>query len=135
MMNIKGVFGLFTLIYIPSLIIAGIVLTYLEIDSMIGLNEIILILVLSRVSYLFTKKNKQYFTDSEKTKVIIGLIIIDLLTQTLLSATAIISNEAGFSYSSLLTATGLGIAIHGLIIWFLIGRMHKMLVKDGVIEK
>ena len=134
-MSIKETLVRFTLIYIISLVSAGIALAYFEIDRMSGLNTGILLGAVYWACYSFTKKNERFFTDNEKRKVIIGCIIIDLAVQLIFITAGTASGEISMSFRSFLFGIIFSAVLHGVVIWFWVGYTKKLCIKHGLIEE
>ena len=133
-MTILGVLGRFALIYIVLIIIAGIIFNYLGISSSGGVNIGILLGTLCWVCTAFAKKNGRFFDKSEKTKVIAGFIIINILIQGVFSTAALVGSKQEVSVLMMLFVLGFVGLLHAAAIYFFIGVVQKSLIKQGVID-
>jgi len=88
-MSISGVLGRFLAVYVVLVICAGFAIRYFGITSNSGVNVGILIGAVMWSCTAFGMKNKRYFTAPEKSKVVWGMIGINLLLQLLIGGAAL----------------------------------------------
>ena len=132
-MTLKGLLLRFFLGYLALLIVAGLTLSYFEIKGNSGLNVGILAGMIYWVCFSFGQKNGRYFTKREKTTVVIGLIAIDIILQLLLSLAALLDQNLSPSAGPLIFALGFVGLLHALVIYYFVGTIEKMLIKQKVI--
>ncbi|WP_444914518.1 ABZJ_00895 family protein [Microbulbifer sp. TRSA007] len=133
-MSIRGVLTRFTLTYITLIFIVGFTLNYFGVDSNSGVNFGILLGTIFWVCSSFANKNRRYFNKSEKTRVVIGLIAINMLIQAIFGAIALSESGHEVSGSVLLFSVAIIGAIHAVAIYFFVGFAKKTLIKQGIIE-
>jgi uncharacterized membrane protein (UPF0136 family) len=123
----------FGIVYGLLLITGGLVLSYFEAKSNSGLNTGILIGSVMWVCQDFAKRNRRYFTPGEKTKVVLGLLAVDVVLQLLLGMAALAS--VGIGFTALLLGLLFVAVMHGILIYVGVGLMKKPLLKQGVIDE
>lgn len=134
-MTVKGVLWRFTLAYIAALVLVGYTLNYFGIKGGSGINTAILMGCIFWVCSAFAKANKRYFTASEKTAVVLGLILIDIVFQWSVSWLVLSQKHPSSSPGgALLFATLFIGTLHAILIYFLVGAVKKSLVKQGIVE-
>ena len=133
-MGVSGVLGRFTLIYMVLIIAMGAVLHFLGAGGNSGVNIAILLVTVFWMCSAFAKKNGRYFDKSEKTKVVVGLILINITIQGLFGAAVLIASGGEISSSVMLFSVGFVGLLHAVAIYFFVGIVRKMLLKQGVIS-
>jgi hypothetical protein len=128
-MSISGVLGRFLGAYVVLMIGAVVALRLLGISSNSGVNVGILIGAVLWPCMAFGTKNKRYFTASEKTKVVWGMIGINLLLQLLVGGGALAA-AGKLSVGVLAMAAALVGVIHSLAIAYFVGLGGKLLDKQ-----
>ena len=127
-MSISGVLWRFLGAYVVLMIAAVVALRLLGITTNSGVNVGILIGAVLWSCIAFGTKNKRYFTASEKSKVVWGMIGINLLLQLLVGAGALAAEGK-------LSAGALGFALlfvgvlHSLAIAYFVGLGGKLIDK------
>jgi hypothetical protein len=129
-MTISALLARFTVIYIALLIAAGALVSALGLKGGSGFNTAILMGAVMWSCMSFGKANGRYFEGSEKTRVILGILVINLFIQ--------LAMVALFAQSSIPLSSGfmLGVfifigLIHGAIIYFFVGFTGKQLSKTN----
>jgi hypothetical protein len=133
-MSIKGVLLRFFLLYAVLIIVAGLVMNHFGIKQNTGVNIGILAGCVFWVCSAFGKNNGRYFSGTEKTAVVLGLVAIDVSLQLLFGAAALSQSSAGFSAGALTFAVGFVGVLHAIAIYFFVGIAKKPLIKQGVIS-
>jgi uncharacterized membrane protein (UPF0136 family) len=123
----------FGILYGLLLIAGGLVLSYFEAKSNSGLNTGALIGSVAWACQVFAKKNRRYFTPAEKTKVVLGMLAVDVALQLLFGMAALAS--VGIGSTALLLGVVFVAVLHGVLIHVGIGMMKKPLIKQGVIDE
>jgi hypothetical protein len=125
----------FFLVYTGLMVVAWIVLVLLRFGNFIGLDVAMLFGAITIVSAQFAKKNGRYFSNEEKTKVVLGMLAIDLVLQFLLSILpAMLPGGHGLSASTLLFMLGVVGILHFLAISLFVTLERRFLIKRGIIE-
>lgn len=127
-MSISGVLSRFFAVYVVLMICAAVAFPLFGITSNAGVNVGILIGAVMWPCIAFGKKNKRYFTVSEKSKVVWGMIGINLLLQLLVSGAAL-ATEGKLSVSALAFALVFVGVLHSLAIAYFVGSAGKNLDK------
>jgi len=128
-MSISGVLGRFLAVYVVLVICAGFAIRYFGITSNSGVNVGILIGAVMWSCTAFGMKNKRYFTAPEKSKVVWGMIGINLLLQLLIGGAALAA-EGKLSIGALVFALVFVGLIHSLAIAYFVGLAGKSLNKQ-----
>ena len=132
-MTIIGVLGRFTLMFIILTIIVGLILNYVGIESSGGADIGVLIGAMFWSCSSFAKNNGRYFDKSEKIKVVVGFIIIDIAIQAAFAAAALLESGYDINVSMLVFSLGFVGFLHAVAIYFFVGIIKKSLIKQGVI--
>lgn len=128
-MSIAGVLWRFLGVYVVLMIATVVALRLLGITTNSGVNVGILIGSVLWPCTAFGTKNKRYFTASEKSKVIWGMIGINLLLQLLVGGGALAA-------AGKMSVGALGLAVlfvgvlHSLVIAYFVGQAGKTLDKQ-----
>lgn len=134
-MTISGVLGRFLAVYVVLMICAGFALRFFGITSNTGVNIGILIAAVMWPCTAFGLKNKRYFIASEKTKVVWGMIGINLLLQLVVGG-ATLATEGKLNVGALAFALVFVGAIQSLGIAYFVGltgkNLNKQLQKQAV---
>jgi len=123
--SISGVLWRFLGVYVALMIMAAIAFQLLGFTPNSGVNVGILICAVLWPCMVFGTKNKRYFTAPEKTKVVWGMIAINLMLQLLVGGGALAAEGK-------LTAGTLGVAmlivgvLHSLAIAYFVGAGGKL---------
>lgn len=133
-MSIKGVLLRFFLFYTVLIVVAGLVMNHFGIKQSSGVNFGILAGCVFWVCGAFGKKNGRYFSRSEKTAVVLGLVVIDITLQLLFTAAALSQTPTGVSAGALIFAVGFVGSLHAIAIYFFVSFAKKPLIKQGVIS-
>jgi hypothetical protein len=134
-MSIKGVLWRFALAYLAVVIAAGIALNYFGVEGGSWVNIAALAACVSWVCTAFGKANGRYFTSSEKTAAVIGLLAIDLVLQFVVTfAVALSRGPSQANSGALVFALVFVGALHAVAIYFFVGMTGKSLAKQGVIS-
>jgi hypothetical protein len=128
-MSISGVLGRFLGAYVVLMVVAGVAIRLLGITSNTGVNVGILIGAVLWPCVAFGTKNKRYFTAPEKTKVVWGMIAINLMLQLLVGGAALAA-EGKLSLGALAIAMLVVGVIHSLAIAYFVGLGGKLLDKQ-----
>ena len=131
-MSIGRLLFRFGILYGLLLIAGGLVLTYFEAKSNSGLNTGALIGSVAWACHGFAKKNRRYFTPGEKTKVVLGMLAVDVALQLLFGMAALAS--VGIGFTALLLGVLFVAVLHGVLISVGVGMMKKPLIKQGLID-
>ncbi len=128
-MTITGVLWRFALAYILSLVAVGAVLDFLGFAGNSGLNIAVLAGCIMWSCILFGKANNRYFTRSEKTTVLLGMLAIDIVLQvaTLYATSFQAVSDAGIK--AMVIALGVLGLFHALTIYLFIGFAGKLLAR------
>jgi hypothetical protein len=133
-MGVAGTLGRFVLIYFVINIIAGMVLSFFNISSNIGVGVGILTATIFLVCTSFAKKNRRYFMGSEKAKIVTGFIIINIFLQLIFALPAFAERGPDANANTIIYFLGFILIGHSLLIYFFVGLAKKTLVKQGVIH-
>ena len=131
-MSVSGLLARFAIFYPITLIAAGAIVKALGIGHISALNVIIIMALLMFLIERFAKNNARYFTKAEFSGVFIGVIVIDLLFQTLvvlLQGGKPIDISAGAYLISMLIT----LPLHGIAIYAILKIMPKNLVKRKIL--
>jgi hypothetical protein len=128
-MSISGVLGRFFAVYVVLMICATVALQLFGITSNAGVNIGILIGAVMWPCIAFGTKNKRYFTAPEKSKVVWGMIGINLLLQLLVGGAALAA-EGKLSVAALAFALVFVGILHSLAIAYFVGLAGKNLEKQ-----
>ena len=128
-MSISGVLWRFLGAYVVLMVVAGVAVRLLGITSNTGLNVGILIGSVLWPCMAFGTKNKRYFTAPEKTKVVWGMIVINLLLQLLVGGAALAA-EGKLSLGAFAIAMLIVGVLHSLAIAYFVGLGGKLLDKQ-----
>ena len=132
-MTIKGLLLRFFLGYLVLIIVAGVILNYFSLKGGSWINTGILIGLVFWVCLSFGQKNKRYFTKDEKIATVLGMIAIDLLLQILLSVAALSATDAHLGVTPFVLALGFIGLLHGLVIYYFVGSIKKIMIKQKII--
>lgn len=127
-MSISGVLGRFLAVYVVLMICASFALRFFGIASNSGVSIGILIGAVMWPCISFCMKNKRYFTAQEKSKVVWGMIGINLLLQLVFGGAALAA-EGKLNISALAFVLIFSALIHSLTIAYTMGLAGKSLVK------
>jgi hypothetical protein len=125
-MSIAGVLVRFVLAYVLLMVAAGVVMNLLGIKSNSGVNVGILIGATLWPCMAFGQKNGRYFTPSEKTVVVLGMIAIDLALQLVV----LLAMGGKMNSKVLLGALAFVGALHAIGIYVVVGWGSRMLEKQ-----
>jgi len=129
-MSLKGMLIRFFLVYTVLVILLSVIIPKAHIVVLAGCTF--------WVCATFGKKNGRYFSEREKTIVVLSLIAIDLALQGIFGFIAISQKisqlDAVAQIAGLVFTFGLIGLIDGIIIYFIVGLVKKRLVKQGVIS-
>ena len=114
---------------VESAIVVSFVLRFFGITSNSGANVGILIGAVMWPCVTFGMKNKRYFTAPEKSKVVWGMIVINLLLQLLVGGAALAA-EGKLSVGALAFALLFVGVLHSLAIAYFVGMAGKNLEKQ-----
>lgn len=128
-MSISGVLWRFLGVYVLLMVIAGTVLSSLGVTSNSGVNVGILIGAVMWPCMTFGLKNKRYFTATEKTKVVWGMIGINLVLQLLVGG-AVLAMAGKLSFGAVVIALAVVGVLHSLGIAYFVGVCGKLLDKQ-----
>jgi len=134
-MTIKGVLWRFALAYVVAAIAAGTVLNMLGIKGGTGVNVGLLAGCTLWVCIAFGKANGRYFTSSEKTLAVTGMIVIDLALQLVVMLATLSQRTAGLHAGAMLFALAFVGLLHAVAIYFFVGMAGKQLAKQGLVEQ
>lgn len=133
-MSITNLLFRFFIVYLALLVVTGVVLSYLGIQSNSGVNVGLLIGALYYVCTEFGKKNSRYFTKNEKILVVFGLIAVNIFVQLLLTLGYSAATNTNFGSKALIFSIGFLALLHGFLIYFIVGSIGKTLVKTKIIS-
>lgn len=133
-MTIKRMLTRFFVMYFGAMIIVGLIMSYLEIKSISGLNAGVLCLCVVWVCESFGKKNERYFSNKEKWLAILGFFLIDIFTQVLLGMPVILRMAQAKGMVAFLISIIIVMMIHLFGICVFVNASKRMLIKRGVIE-
>jgi len=133
-LTIKGLLFRFFIGYLVLLIVAGLTLSFFGIKGGSWVNTGILIGLIFWVCMSFGQKNGRYFTKSEKTTTVLGIIAIDLLLQLLLSLAATSGSSLNIGAGSLVFALIFVGLLHSVLIYYFVGSCKKHLIKQNIIS-
>jgi hypothetical protein len=127
-MSISGVLGRFFAVYVVLMIAASLALRFFGATSISGVNVGILIGAVMWPCVAFGTKNKRYFTAPEKSKVVWGMIVINLLLQAVFGGAALAA-EGKLSVGALAFALLFVGVLHSLAITYFVGMAGKNVEK------
>jgi hypothetical protein len=130
-MTIKGVLWRFALAYTAALVATGYVIGLLGFESGTGINIAILAGCVLWVCGAFGKANGRYFTSREKAAVVIGLLLIDVALQFVVTLAALSQKGSAGNSGALMFAVILVGLLHAVGIYFFVGAAGKYAVKQG----
>lgn len=133
-MTVKGLLFRFFVGYLVLLIVAGLTLSHFGIKGGTWVDTGILFGLIFWVCMSFGQKNGRYFTKSEKTTTVLGIIAIDLLLQFLLSLAAISGSNLNVGAGSLAFALVFVGLLHSALIYYSVGSCEKYLIKQNIIN-
>lgn len=134
-MTIPNLLFRFSLAYIGLMIVAWFILVLLRFGNFIGLDAAMLFGAITIVSRQFAKKNGRYFSPEEKTKVVSGMLVIDLVIQILLSSLqALLPGGNLLSPGALAFMLAVIGTLHLLAIYLFVTLERRFLVRQGLIE-
>ena len=133
-MTVKGLLFRFFVGYLGLLIVAGLVLNHFGIKGGSWVNTGILIGIIFWVCMSFGQKNRRYFTKSEKTATVLGIIAIDLLLQFVLSVATISGSNLNVGAGPLIFALVFVGLLHSILIYYFVGSCEKHLIKQNIIN-
>lgn len=126
-MSISGVLIRFFLAYIVLMVVAALALHLLGIASNSGVNVGILIGAVMWSCTTFGTRKDRYFNNAEKTKVVWGMIGINLAIQLLVGGVAA---QGKLSGGFLLIALAFVGVIHSVAIYYFVGLVGKTIEKQ-----
>ena len=132
-MTVKGLLLRFLLIYFMLLSLGGLIIDYFNIQAGSWINISILIGLVYWLCISFGKKNKRYFTKNEKRATILGIVTIDMLLQLIVGIVYIYSTNTKLNSAVLVTIISSIGLLHILIVYYLVGSIKKILIKQNVI--
>ena len=125
-MTIPGLLARFGAAYLLLLVVIAVALNLLGVNSSVGANTAALLGAVMWVCMAFGKKNGRYFTREEKTRAVLGMLVVDLAIQAVFSVG--VGLFAGASVAQLgpmlLVLLFVGV-LHALVIWFFVGFAGK----------
>ena len=133
-MTVKGLLFRFFVGYLGLLIVAGLVLNHFGIKGGSWVHTGILIGIIFWVCMSFGQKNRRYFTKSEKTATVLGIIAIDLLLQFVLSVATISGSNLNVGAGPLIFALVFVGLLHSILIYYFVGSCEKHLIKQNIIN-
>ncbi len=128
-MSISSVLGRFFAIYLMLMILLAIGFHLMSIKPNSGFNVAILIGAVMWPCFSFGMKQRRYFTASEKSSVVWGMIGINLLLQFAFASMAMLG-QAKFSWGALAFGLIFVCLIHSLAIAFFVHLTGKTLHKE-----
>jgi hypothetical protein len=134
-MTIPNLLLRFLLVYVGLMLLAWIVLVLLRFENFVGLDAAMLFGAITIVSTQYAKKNGCYFSNEEKTKVILGMLSIDLVLQFLLLVLpALLPGGRIPPAGKMLFMLAVVGGLHFLAISLFVTLERRFLVKKGLIE-
>ena len=134
-MTIPNLLLRFLLVYVGLMVLAWAILVLLRFENFVGLDAAMLFGAITIVSTQFAKNNGRYFSNEEKTKVILGMLSIDLVLQFLLSILpAMLPGRQIPPPGKLLFMLALVGGLHFLAISLFVTLERRFLIKKGLIE-
>jgi hypothetical protein len=124
-MTIRGVLWRFALAYTAALFAAGYVISLLGLKSGTGVNVAVLGSCVLWVCSAFGKANGRYFTSREKTAVVVGLLLIDVVLQFVVAFAALSQRTSAASSGALAFAVVFVGLLHAVGIYFFVGAAGK----------
>jgi hypothetical protein len=128
-MSITGVLNRFFLAYILFMLVTAVSLHLLEITTNSGVNVGILAGAILWSCMAFSTKTGQPFTPEQKTKVVRGMITINLAIQ-LVAGGGALAVAGKISVGPLLIAVALVGALHSVLIYYFVGLNGKLFLKQ-----
>lgn len=130
-MTIKGVLWRFALAYLLGTIAVGLIVNALGLSSGSGLNVGILAGCIIWVCGAFGKANGRYFDSEEKTRVVLGMIAIDVALQFIFTWAAMSQRPGGLNSNAMLFALAFVGVFHAVGIYVFVSMARKFAVKQG----
>jgi hypothetical protein len=128
-MSISKVLFRFFAIYLALMILVAIAFSLLGIKPNSGFNVAILIGAVMWPCYSFGMKLKRYFTASEKSRVVWGMIAINIAIQ-FAFASMVMLGQGKPAWGALALGVAFVGLIHSLVIVFFVGLTGKTLMKE-----
>ncbi|MDP9995863.1 FtsH-binding integral membrane protein [Variovorax boronicumulans] len=125
-MTLRGLLWRFAAAYVVLLIVVGVALNLAGASSSTGGNMAALLGTVAWVCMDFAKKNGRYFTPEEKKRAVLGMLVIDMAIQAVVTvAVGVFAGVTGLSLGpALLVLLFVGV-LHALVIWFFVGFAGK----------
>lgn len=130
-MSLTSLFLRFTLIYVAILIVVSIALAAIGITGNSGVNTAALLSAVMWVCQSFAKKNSRYFSKEEKTRVVLGMLAIDLVLQTVLALAVAGAGSAKLTLGAVLFAIAFIGLLHAVVIYYFVGMTGKQYEKQA----
>lgn len=128
-MKISGVFIRFAAAYIGLVVVVLVGFGLAGVQPNSGVNAGVLIAAAWWSCLAFGEKNARYFSSAEKTRVVWGMITIDLLIQ-LAVAIPLLGSVGAFPVGALLAGVAFVMALHAIGIYFTVGYAGKIFAKQ-----
>ena len=133
-MTVLGLLARFFIFYILLILTIGTALNYLGINGGSAVNLGILLFLIFWLCESYGKKNNRFFTGKEKSAVVIGMIIIDVILQIVFATVAIAQREVSLGAEALIIGMGITVIIHSIMIYIFVGVTKKLLIKKELIS-
>ena len=130
-MSVSALLVRFTLIYVAMLIVIAVALHLFGIEVNSGVNIGALIGAVMWACFSFARKNDRYFSNEEKTRVVLGMLAIDVILQLVLSVFVLSAGAAELTMGPILFATAFVGLIHAAVIYFFVGFAGKQYAKQA----
>jgi hypothetical protein len=130
-MSLNALFLRFTLIYIAILMVVAIALAAIGITGNSGVNTAALLTAVMWACQTFAKKNSRYFSKEEKTRVVLGMLAIDLVLQTVLAVAVAGVGSTKLTLGPMLFAIAFIGLLHVLVIYYFVGMTGKQYEKQA----
>lgn len=128
-MTVKGVLTRFTIAYVVLLVGGATLLVALEFKPGSSLNTAVLLGSVLYACLAFGQKNGRYFTPEEKSRVVWGMIAVNLVIQTLIGSLVLLGPgklSAGLFFGALAFVG----ALHAGVIYVFVGVAGKNFAKQ-----
>jgi len=129
--TIKELLVWFGILYFLLLIVGAVVIQAIGLKSSSGVNVAALLAAVMINCSSYGKKNGFYLDKDEKTKVVLGMIAIDMLLQLVFTLLTLPGAGKPVSLAIILGVLAFVGALHGIAIYVFVGMVEKQLEKSG----
>ena len=129
-MPVSALLTRFAFIYASLLVVGAIALFLLSVKGNSGINTALLIGAVMWPCLTFARRNRRYFTPQEKSRVVWGMLAIDVVVQGALSFLLLLGTDSEITFTPWMFAILVIAALHGVVIYFCVGFTGKLFEKE-----